>query len=391
MSLHDTVVAQEYPITIGIATASREKEEIYRLRYQIYVEEMAMQLTSVDHSNSLLYDQLDKWAILIYAKAGPKTIGTIRINIGPLSKFPPDLVQILSLNRFQKFYKENNQQSFFAYSSKLMVDPYYRNTAALHLLTAKAYELGCGQVQFCFGVCNFHLLRLYEQIGWRRLDRSFTAPGYDGVLIPLVLLIDDIEYFRAVRSPLYRIARKRGLLNTCAAGWFREEFTEHSNTMNSQLVTEEELWAFLRKRLRHEPNLTIRVLDRLSAAEARQFLHYCGIIIQCRAGDYITLCGYTSHTLGILITGRLSPGFAGSEADTILPGHCFGTAGLVGQPRYTEDIYAVTDTEILIISRLSFHKFQHSHPDIALKIIQNIETFTDEQIRTNQATKIRLK
>ena len=125
--MSNSSVALEHPIIIGIATTLKEKREIYRLRYRIYIEEMAMYITSADHDNNLLYDDLDKWGILLYAKSGSELIGTIRVNIGQQSEFPPDLSQFLSLKRFQKFYRENNQQ-IFAYSSKLMVAPHCRNS-----------------------------------------------------------------------------------------------------------------------------------------------------------------------------------------------------------------------------------------------------------------------
>jgi CRP-like cAMP-binding protein len=38
---------------------------------------------------------------------------------------------------------------------------------------------------------------------------------------------------------------------------------------------------------------------------------------------------------------------------------------------HTEDIIAVTDTELLVLSSLAFPKFLHSYPEIANKIIQN--------------------
>lgn len=383
MSMPCLKESAESTITVGIATTLREKRKIYRLRYRIYVEEMAMQLKTVDHANKLIYDEMDQTAVLLYAQRGSEVIGTMRINIGTLTDFPSDLARILSLDRFEKFY-EGGEKGVFAYTGKLMVAPEYRNSVAMFLLMVKGYEIYCQYgVQFSFGVCNFHLLRLYEQLGYRRYGGTFVADGYDGVLSSIVMLVDDVDHLRAVRSPFYRQARKRGLSAGPVTEWFGREFPEQASIINSQLICEEELWDSLGKRLKGVPNQVMPLLRGLSAAEAGRFLHECGLVLQCRPGDYIARHGFTSHTLKVLLTGRVrTMGPAGTDAKVVRPGQCFCAAGLVEQPRYTEDAYAVTAAEVLVLSRLGFQRFQHSHPDIADKVVRNMHRMTGGRYRT---------
>jgi len=356
-------------VTLGIATTPEEKLEIYRLRYQIYAEEMSKKFPNMDHNNKLLFDELDDWGVLLYAKSGSEMIGTLRINIGLLSDFSPFWVQVLSLKRFTQFSK-NNQK--FAYTSKFMVSQSYRNSTVSYLLSSKSYELCCKeQVPFNFGVCTFHLLRLYEQFGFRRFGRNFVDDGY-GLLAPYVLLVDDIEHLRTVRSPFFRQARKRNCLENQALKWFNTEFIETSNIINSQLVSQEDLWMFLHARFGASPNQTIPLLQGLSEEEAIKFIHCCGIVVQCLPGDHLTFQGDTSYALNILISGNLKSIHASqSDSHVILPGQSFGANGLVHHPMHTEDIIAVTDTELLVLSSLAFPKFLHSYPEIANKIIQN--------------------
>jgi len=381
MTLPCSAEISQSTISVGVATTFKEKRDIYRLRYQIYVEEMAMQFTSVDHHHKLLYDEMDKWGVLLYAKYGSEIVGTMRINIGKAEEFPEDLAKFLELDRFKRFYGKNDIQKF-SYTSKLMVSPYYRNSTVLHLLTAKGYEIYCEhQSQFNFGVCNFHLLPLYEQFGHRRYRESFTAPGYDGVLMPFVLLVDDVQHIRAVRSPYYRFARKRGQLDEQVSEWFQDEFPRAQEIVNSQLVGEEELWPILENYLGQQPHLGISVLEGLSPAEAQKFLHACGIFISCRPGEQITSCGHACHTLKILLSGKLAAApFFTYNPDTINPGQCFGPVGLIEQPDYNEDIFAASEAEILVLSRLSFQKFRHAHPDIAAKVIRNLESYSGGEL-----------
>ncbi len=372
MSLSNSTKNTEKMIKISIANTPEEKYAVYRFRYSVYIEEMGLKLPAIDHNNKILFDELDDWGLTLYAQIGTEIIGTQRINIGPLPMFPQDLRQILCLDRFEQFHNRKGFKNF-AYTSKLMVGETYRNSVAMYLLMVKAYELCCmHQVQFCFGICNFHLLRIYEQFGCQRFGRIIAAPGFDGVLTPVVLLIDDINHLRAVGSPLLRLARKRGTINCQAGEWFTKGFPQQTAIINSQLIAEEDFWQLLKKILKRNPQQAIPLLRGIPEKEARKFLHNCGVIIQCRMGDYIALSGYTSHTLNILLSGKIRSGNSIISLRKVNPGQFFGTPGLVKQTCCQEDICAVTDTLILVLIRFSFQKFAHSHPDIAGQIMQNI-------------------
>lgn len=357
---------------ICIAKTPEEKREIYRFRYQIYVEEMSKHLAEADYDNKLLYDELDEWAVLLYAKIGSKIIATYRINIGTIADFPEKVIEFLALDTFNDGIVEHGSHKI-AYATKVMVAPAYRSSSALYLLMTKCYEICCyEQVQFLFGICNFHLLPLYEQLGCRRYYKNFFDPGL-GLLFPIVMLIDDVQHFRKVRSPLFRTARKRTSLNTTAAEWFDTAFTSNLSIINTQMITEEELWSILCKRLHCLPTEIMTLLSDLSEAEAKKFLHNCGIVVQCNAGDMITFQGDASYTYNILLSGRLkSLTFQRPIKEYITPGQHFGANGLTEHNKHKEDIIATSFTEILVLSGIAFQKFYRSQPEIAHKIVQNI-------------------
>ena len=363
-------------IKISIALTPAQKREIYHFRYRIYVEEMSKHIEKVDYANKLLYEALDEWGILLFVKIGSELIATARINIGTLDDFPQEEVAFLSLDTFQDCYTEHGDHQF-AFITKVMVAPTHRSSRAFYLLIAKCYELCCSnQVQFMFGICNWHLLRLYEKMGTHRYCKNFFLPGY-GLQAPLVLLINDIEHLCVIRSPLFRIARKREAVNTQAVEWFHTKFIKHSPIINSQMVTEEELWSILCKRLACPPTEAIAILGKLSVTEAKKFLHCCGIYVQCDSGNIITNQGDVSYSHNILIYGRLkSLTFYRPFKEYTLPGQHFGANGLTERTKHTEDIVAIDCSEILVLSGMTFQKFFHSHPDIAHKIVQNMISLT---------------
>lgn len=367
-------------IKVGIATTPEEKQEIYRFRYQIYIEEMAKNLQDADYKNKMIYDELDDWAFLLYAKIGSELIATARINVGTASRFPEELVKLLSLDKFQNSPPQRSVDQSFSYCAKLMVSPMHRSSPALYLLIAKCYEISVEhQVQFVFLLCHFYLLRLYEQIGFHRYTKNVFCPGY-GIVNPIVFVPDDAQHLRKVRSPLFRLARKRKITSYETVNWFYKTFIENSNFINSQLIGEEELWSILNNRLNNSPLQTISLLQGLTEMEAKKFFHACSSYVQCEADDVITVQGDISYSYDILLKGGLSSlTFQNPARKYASPGQHFGVNGLTEHNKHIEDIVATGATDILVLSGAAFQKFFHSAPNIAHKIVYNTTKLAREQ------------
>lgn len=366
-------------IRVGYAMNQREKDEIYHLRYQIYVEEMLKQIESADCQNRVLCDELDTWAVLLHVKIGPKIIATARINVGTIKQYPSELVHILALDQFVDAQGGNEQA--FAYITKLMVVPAYRSSPALYLLIAKCYEICCAKrVQFAFGACNLHLLRLYEQMGFHRYTKNFVDPGY-GLLAPIVLLINDITYLRTVRSPLFRLARKRTEVGTESVAWFHSQFLKTQHIVNSQTVSEDELWLLLSKYSNVPLTQAIDLLRGLSEEEAKKLLYYCSIFVYCDVGDRMVNQGDVSYSYNWLLSGRMKSLTFRNPAKYYLPGQHFGANGLTGHNAHREDIVASSASEVLLLSGIAFPKFSHVYPDIAHKVVKTIVELTNNKIK----------
>jgi predicted GNAT family N-acyltransferase len=379
-SISGTTDTSESTIKIGVAITPEEKREIYHFRFHAYVEEMSKHIEEADYTNKLLNDELDEWGVLLYAKIGSKLIATARINIGNLVDFPEKVVEFLSLDRFKNYFVETGECKF-SYCAKLFVAPSYRSSPALYLIMAKCYELSLyNQVPFVYCACNFHLLRLYEQMGFHRYGKNFVYPGY-GLLTPIVFVLNDIQHLRIVHSPLLRIARKRGIVDKQAVEWFYENFIKSFPIINSQLIKEEELWLMLYKGLNYPPTKCIALLQQLTDTEAKKFLHSCSSLVHCDAGDIITTQGDISYSYNILISGKLrSLTFQHPMKEYTLPGQAFGANGLTEHNKHTEDIAAITSSQILVLSGMAFPRFFHSQPDIAHKIVQTARNLSNKLI-----------
>ncbi|HWR43423.1 cyclic nucleotide-binding domain-containing protein [Sporomusa sp.] len=272
------------------------------------------------------------------------------------------------MEKLQDILKDQPNK-LIALSTKLAVKPKYRKTPALYLLLAKAYEIcRLQQVHFCLGGGNPCNIQLYEQMGFRRFGSNFSDPGY-GMLVALNLIIEDVDHLKAVRSPLYRVARKKDG-NALIASQFFNSFPQAGECVNSQLVSKQELWEYLGSKLGGKPNEKIALLKGLDAEETSNLL-CLGAVFPCKQGDSIVCAGDISNEVFTLLSGTVEVrNKAGIYA--LKPGQSFGGIGIITNQPQSESVTAVDDSEILVISRQLFEKMQRLFPIAADKILTNL-------------------
>jgi len=132
-----------------------------------------------------------------------------------------------ALDRFSPFRDEH-----FSFTSRLFILPEYRGTRAFITLVKAFYELVRKNDSILdFIVCGPRMVRLYEQLGYRR----YKAHGEDsdmGIIIPMLLILDDLTHMQRVKSPFCRIAKKWPS-EPAHAGWFASEFKHYSSVISS--------------------------------------------------------------------------------------------------------------------------------------------------------------
>lgn len=354
---------------VGIATTNDEKEAIYKFRYQVYIEEMGKPLESADHVNGLIHDSTDDRSVLIYVQINSTIIGTSRLTIAKAANFPHSLQKIFSMDKFQNLYPQTD----LSLATKLAIKAEYRGSQVLYLISSKAYEVWREHnVHYTFGGCNPYLIPLYEQLGFQRFTANFTDPGY-GMLVPLVLVIEDINHFRAVRSPFYRIAR-RWTNDPMPAIKFFDAFPSVQSFVNTQLITKEALWNSVTLLLGRSPLKGLPLLRGLSEDAAAALLHLSAVF-PCTTGDQIYGCEEKSSEIYVLLAGALLSEKP-EKVRIIRPGDAFGNlASPISQP-VNETVTTLTDANILVISWQALERFAQKHPDAAIQVRQNLEALT---------------
>lgn len=359
-------------ITVHVAHTPIEKKEIYKFRYQVFVEEMGKSLQNTVQRCGMIIDAMDEQSLLLYAQDSSGIIGTIRLTFGNAKQFPQVLSKTFCMDKFQLLGEGADKE--LCLITKLAVKGKYRGSQVLYMLTVKGYEIfRLHHTKFAFGGCNPHLIVLNEQLGFRRFTRNFTDPGY-GLLVPFVMVVEDIEHFSAIRSPFYRVARK--LQND--SQWRQKllcSFPEAKQYINSQLVSTVELWKAVNQKLGKSPLKVMPLLTKLSEDEAATFLHF-GVILPCFEDDRIVSHGEVSNEIFFLLSGvLLSENADGTHL--IQPGQSFGGTGLKNPCPQSETVSAVIDSEILVVSRQGFEKFCRRYPNAGKQIMQNFLRLTN--------------
>jgi GNAT superfamily N-acetyltransferase len=353
-------------IQILDATTEGEKEAIYKFRYQIQVAEMGRyHIPNTDHEGGRIIDGFDALSHLAYAEYNGKIIGTVRLTIGSLMDYPPELAKLFAFKDFAEY----DLAGRICLGTKIMVDPLYRRTPVAFNLIARCYEiLRQEKLQFSFSGCNPHLIPMYEQLGYRRFARGFQDPGY-GYIIPIVLLPEDIEHLKVIRSPLLRLAR-RYENSPAARKWFLANFSQVNNYPVNLLVNEVDRWGYVTERL-GDP-LVVPLLHGLSQEEASKLLQ-AGIVIKLDGNEQFLQHGDFCNDAHILLAGDIA---VSDEAGTITrlgPGDTIGSIGLLEQKNHPKGAKTLTPCEILSISRTPFEKLQKMLPGIEKKIRLNCE------------------
>ena len=88
-------------IEIKMAATDAERDAIYRLRYEIYVEEMQIFGAVADHERKMLIDPNDADARLMYAIVDGETVGTLRLNLGKDAPFSQEFEETYHFERFR--------------------------------------------------------------------------------------------------------------------------------------------------------------------------------------------------------------------------------------------------------------------------------------------------
>jgi predicted GNAT family N-acyltransferase len=206
------------PFTVKLAKSDEEKMKIFCLRYEIYIEEMGKKNQNANHTQKTIIDPLDDWGNLLYIEIEGQVIATIRINLCSQGQFPKEFMDIYKVEYFLR-----DTSIKYSFSSRLMVHKNWRNSKVTASILNSSYSFFREhQVRFNFLNSCTSLLQLYHNLGCRKYTDDFIDSDV-GLRTPLVLLTEDAEHLKKVKS-IYYILSKKYENNIEDGAWFEKTF-----------------------------------------------------------------------------------------------------------------------------------------------------------------------
>ena len=352
-------------ISVVQAHTDDERQSIYRLRYDVYVAEMGHAKLDVDTDHKMLIDAFDETGAVYLAESDGRTIGTLRCNASDTTHFSDDFALEYGGDRLAAAGVDR-----WIYVSRLMISQDLRGRGALQPLLTTSYADMLDQGYRCAMInCAPGLVRMYEQLGFRRHMESFVEPDL-GYRVPLMLLLRDAEHLQSVGSPLWKVlATRPPELRESAESVARilRAFRQRAE------VSEDEYWKQMATSIQQKDRGAFSLFDGFAEAEGRQMLRDW-IVIPCRRGDAVARTGDVGDEMYLVLGGsfevRSSSG--GAVLGILGMGDVFGEVGFIAGLKRTADVIAREDSEVLVITPLALRRAMANDPANAARFLFNL-------------------
>jgi len=315
----------------------------------------------------MLVEPEDETARIYYAAKDGEIAATSRLSWGGDAPFTQ---QLIDHYRLAPFIAEL-PLSAMAVGERGMVKPEMRgSTLFKELGEFSSHFVRKHRIQLIFGSCEPHLLSLYVGQGMRTFSKQNINSAEAGYLIPIVSVVEDIEYLRRIGSPNAATAKDYGD-DARIPGCVDRLITKGGNVMSQRLVESGAYVGEIHGALDHLAENQFSALDGLSEEDTARALGKSNII-ECRAGDRVLKKGGVARNMFIVLEGNLEVRDEGKLIRILSPGDVLGEmAFLLEQPR-SADVYAATDGRILSLSEKTLRAAISSDSEIAATLLLNI-------------------
>ena len=315
-------------VTFHYANTRAELDAVYRLRYEVYVEEMQIFGDVADHENRVLIGPNDHTARILYAKIDNEIVGSLRLNLGKDAPFSHELESTYNLQNFRQAIDDDQMLIL----TRFMVKPEYRGTSIAHQMICQVAELCVEEdIEVSFCDCQPHLVRYYQRIGFR----SYECPVYNdpefGIMIPLTFINGDLDYLKSIRSPLKTFFEHRASNAPIVQHCINAIGSPSVKNITDLLDTD-------RSDLLDKLSNDVPLFDGLDHQEVDAIINP-GHLLDLVSGDRLIRKGQPAQTMFVLLSGSLEMRDGDKVLGRLYPGAIVGELSLLLSDRRTVDVY----------------------------------------------------
>jgi SAM-dependent methyltransferase len=348
-----------------------DREQVYRFRYRILVEELRQNPSAADHKRKMVKDGLDDNARLLVAvdEQNGAIVGTLRSWLGSDQPLPPGVVARLGLEPMVEALGAGH----ISHTGALVVDPAFGGETIASTLATQLYSVALAKrIQVDVLDCDPTLVATCRQLGYRPLFEP--TPREDGrrTRQPLALVLRQGAYLDRVKSPFARVTyHPPGSGETTAT-----RLAERYPAFQDQEVAPQQLdsfWAALA-----HVNAPAAPPSLFEGVEREVIEPYLARLPRVFVGTDQRLDELTDDTdgMGMLLSGRMGL-TVGDEprpffVSVLREGEVFGQMGGLAATGSDPTLVALEDCEVLLLPQDLPDRIQQRDPALAQRLRRNL-------------------
>ena len=353
--------------TLRFGETEADYEAIYRLRYEIYVEEMGYAFPGVDHHRRRLAEPFTRKTRLLMAEEDGKLVGTLQFNWGTECGFTDGERQIYRLSDFIAVVGDEDMMI----ASRFMTPPSHRDTDLPARLLDRMFEFALdNNVRLLFGDCRPHLINNYLRLGFRTYAKTYNDPQV-GMLAPLVFVIDDVAHLERIRSrlaPLFKAKRPEPPAVLAHILPLLPKATPVKLLNNPSGSPD---WTGLRSTLADDADGHVSIFHGMEPEEVARLIEMSPVI-SCAPGDRIVGQDLAERSVFVVLEGAVEVIRDGQLVAMMTRGGVFGEiAFLLGIDR-TADVVAVGEAKIIALRERALNELIASESKLAARFLLNL-------------------
>jgi GNAT superfamily N-acetyltransferase len=360
-------------VSIRFAETEADHEAIYRLLYDVYIVELGRGYQA-DHVGHRMVDASSRPSRVLLAEHDGQVIGTMRLDWGGDGQFSPDEWVTYRLDGLSRVIAPNQILIFSRFATRAS---YRGGDVPGHLIDALIRFAIAHDVCAILCDCRPHLINTYLRLGFRVLAPIVNTAAA-GILVPLILLLDDRPHIKATAS------RINPLLDGLSANEMRcgkllallprEPIVETLEqpeqapewTRMVQLFTE-----ISPERFPIFQGLPVEDIARLTTMSH---------VLACSAGDLIVRHGSTDMTVFVVLDGTVDVLREGQVVAQLQPGSVFGEVAFLAQVPRSADVVAGRNSQLVCLRPNTLAALMEKEPSVAAPLLLNLSRILAQRL-----------
>ncbi|NKB27706.1 MAG: cyclic nucleotide-binding domain-containing protein [Rhodobacteraceae bacterium] len=357
-------------VTIVQATTAEQVRAAQRMKYNIYVKEMGRYGEVADHHQRLLIEDDDTDSRIFNAMIDGQVVGTSRLSCGADNALGARQVAQYDLAKFLKTVPSAQ----IVVGERFMIQPAYRGTDLLNQIFASYMGfLNASRIQFAFGDCEPHLLNTYQALGFRTYTKNNVNSPSTGFLIPLVFVVEDLDYLRRIGSPLAGVLTDFGE-DARVPDTLDAMLADGAAVQSERLLTTPDYLARVKAATDTVSTLNTGLFSGMSDSDIETCIEK-SVLITCRRDDRVIKQGNVAKNLNLVLSGAFEVRQGDETIAQLAPGDVFGEiAFFLKMPRTMDVVAAQTDSRLLAFNERTFRRLIDDDAPLAARLLYNMST-----------------